>query len=188
MPAGSGIFGSCPCSGIQWALELFVWNAERLVRVTSIPSKLCVWKIDDNWANKPMASIESIFCIWMAHTAASLDQRNWELETLSGKFPDVGWQVCVDQLKPGPTLGQPLPAVNCLARVIARCHPGRTNSSSFFAASIDTLTSKKRNDAPVFYRAGNASGPASFNPPRHGAATMPPGCSRKTRQGWRPPP
>ena len=104
-PADTGIFGDCPRSGMLWALESLAWKPEQLVRVASILAKLCAWKIDDNWANKPMASLESIFRIWMPQTAASLDQRNQALETLAKKFPDVGWQVCVDQFDPGSTVG-----------------------------------------------------------------------------------
>ena len=105
-PADTGFFGDCPRSGILGALELLAWKPERLVRVTSILARLCAWKIDDNWANKPMESLKSIFRCWMPQTAASLDQRNRALERLTKKFPDVGWQVCIDQFDPGSTLGE----------------------------------------------------------------------------------
>ena len=88
-----------------WALELLAWKPEQLVRVTSILAKMCAWKIDDNWANKPMGTLESIFRFWMPQTAASLDQRNRALHRLTKKFPEVGWQVCVAQFDPGSTLG-----------------------------------------------------------------------------------
>ena len=104
-PADTGILGDCPRSGILWALELLAWKPERLVRVTTILAKLCAWQIDDNWANKPMGTLKSIFRFWMPQTAASLDQRNWALERLTKKFPEVGWQVCADQLDPSSTLG-----------------------------------------------------------------------------------
>ena len=106
-PADTGIFGECPRSGMLWALELLAWKPERLVRVTSILARLCAWQIDDNWANKPMGTLKSIFRFWMPQTAASLDQRNRALERLTKKFPDVGWQVCVDQFNPGSTIGHP---------------------------------------------------------------------------------
>ena len=104
-PADTGIFGDCPRSGMLWALELLAWKPERLVRVTSILAQLCAWQIDDNWANKPLGTLNSIFRFWMPQTAASLDQRNQALEWLTKKFPDVGWQVCVGQFDPGSTLG-----------------------------------------------------------------------------------
>ncbi len=104
-PTDTGILGDCRRSGMLWALELLAWKPERLVRVTSILAKLCAWRIDDNWANQPMGSLESIFRFWMPQTAASLDQRNRALERLTRKYPDVGWQVCVDQFNPGSTTG-----------------------------------------------------------------------------------
>ena len=104
-PADTGVFGDCPRSGMLWALELLAWKPERLVRVTSILARLCAWQIDDNWAYKPMGTLKSIFRVWMPQTAASLDQRNLALERLTKKFPEVGWQVCVDQFDPGSTLG-----------------------------------------------------------------------------------
>ena len=103
-PADAGFLGDCPRSGMLWALELLAWKPERLVRVTSILARLCAWKIDDNWANKPMGTLKSIFCCWVPETAASLDQRNRSLETLTKKFPDVGWKVCVDQCNPSSAI------------------------------------------------------------------------------------
>ena len=105
-PSDTGFFGDCPRSGMLGALELLAWKPERLVRVTSILARLCAWKIDDNWANKPMESLKSIFRFWMPQTAALVDQRNRALETLTKKFPEIGWQVCIDQFDPGSTLGE----------------------------------------------------------------------------------
>ena len=103
--ADTGFLGDCPRSGMLWALELLAWKPERLVRVASILARLCAWKIDDNWANKPMGTLKSIFRFWMPQTAASIDERNRALETLTKRLPDVGWQVCVNQFDPGSNLG-----------------------------------------------------------------------------------
>ncbi len=104
-PADTGIFGDCPRSGMLWALELLAWEPERLVPVTSILAKMCAWKIDDNWANKPLGTLSAIFRSWMPQTAASLGERKRALEFLVGRFPEVGWQVCLEQLGPGPAYG-----------------------------------------------------------------------------------
>ena len=104
-PANTGIFGDCPRSGMLWALQLLAWKPERLVRVMSILARLCKWRIDDNWASTPTGALEGIFRFWMPQTAASLDQRDRALETLTKKFPDVGWQICIAQFKPGSTIG-----------------------------------------------------------------------------------
>lgn len=105
VPADTGFFGGCPRSGMLWALELLAWKPERLLRVTTILAKMCAWKIDDNWGNKPMNTLESIFRWWMPQTSASLVQRSQALEKLAKKFPDVGWQVCIDQFNPGSSHG-----------------------------------------------------------------------------------
>lgn len=105
VPAGVGPFGGCPRTGMLWALELLAWKPERLFRITSILAKLCEWRVDDNWANKPMNTLQSIFRCGMPQTGASLEQRNQALEKLSRKFPDVGWQVCMGQFNSGLFLG-----------------------------------------------------------------------------------
>lgn len=104
-PTDLGIFGGCSRSGLLWALELLAWKPERLVRIAFILARLCAWKIDDNWTNKPSGSLESIFRCWMPQTAASVDERNRALETLTKRFPDVGWQICVGQFSPGTSIG-----------------------------------------------------------------------------------
>ena len=95
---GNGIFEGCPRTELLWALELLAWQPERVVRVASVLAKLCAWKIDDNWANTPMASLGSIFHCWMPQTAASVDQRKRALQTLTNTFPDVSWQICIGQI------------------------------------------------------------------------------------------
>ncbi len=105
VPAGVGPFGGCPRTGMLWALELLAWKPERLFRITSILAKLCEWRVDDNWANKPMNTLQSIFRCGMPQTGASLEKRNQALEKLTRKFPDVGWQVCMGQFNSGFFLG-----------------------------------------------------------------------------------
>ena len=105
-PADTGVFGECPRSGMLWALELLAWKPERLVRVTTILAELCAWPIDDNWTNKPLNTLKSIFRCWMPQTTASSAQRNQALETLTRKFPDVGWQICIGQFDLGPDIGR----------------------------------------------------------------------------------
>ena len=98
VPAGDAIFAGCPRTGLLWALELLAWKPEQLGRVAWVLAKLCAWKIDDNWAHTPMASLGSVLHCRMPQTAASVEQRNRALQTLTTKFPDVGWQLCIGQL------------------------------------------------------------------------------------------
>ena len=104
-PAGSGIFGGCPRTGLLWALECLAWSPQNLPRVITVLAQLSRTKIDDNWANKPIASLEAIFRSWMPQTATLLNDRVKALEMLTKHFPDIGWQICVEQFEPGSRLG-----------------------------------------------------------------------------------
>lgn len=92
-------------TGLLWALECLAWKPQHLLRVTKILAQLARQKIDDNWANKPEASLQAIFRSWMPQTAASVDQRGKALEMLTKRFPDVAWEICIEQIKPGSRIG-----------------------------------------------------------------------------------
>lgn len=104
-PASSGVFGSCPRTGLLWALECLAWKPQNLPRVTSILAQLSRTKINDSWANKPIGSLEAIFRSWMPQTAASLEERCKTLELLTKRYPDVAWEICIEQFNPGSRVG-----------------------------------------------------------------------------------
>ena len=100
-PAGSAMFGRCPRAGLLWALECLAWKPRRLGRVSAILARLSRTVIDDNWSNKPIASLEEIYRSWLPQTAASFAERMRSLETLVKRFPDIGWRICIGQLTTG---------------------------------------------------------------------------------------
>jgi addiction module HigA family antidote len=102
-PADGDIFGGCPRSGLLWALECLAWK--NLARVSAILARLARTKIDDNWANKPISSLGAIYRSWMPQTAASVEDRMKALEMLTKRFPDIGWQLCIEQFEPGSHVG-----------------------------------------------------------------------------------
>jgi addiction module HigA family antidote len=104
-PAGTGLFSRCPRTGLLWALECLAWKPETLPRVVTILGRLSRTRIDDNWGNKPIASLSAIFRCWMPQTAASLDERMKALELLARRFPDVAWKICLEQFAPGSRFG-----------------------------------------------------------------------------------
>lgn len=104
-PVSTGAFGRCPRTGLLWALECLAWKPQNLGRVTAVLAQLSRIRIDDNWANKPIASLEAIFRSWMPQTAASLEDRIKVLEMLAGRFPDIAWQICIEQFSPGHRVG-----------------------------------------------------------------------------------
>ncbi len=96
-PAGTGVFGSCPRTGLLWALETLAWKPEHLVRVSFILARLAERKIDDNWVNKPEYSLQSIFRCWMPQTAAPLAKRITALKAIATNYPAQAWKVCREQ-------------------------------------------------------------------------------------------
>lgn len=104
-PAESGIFGGPSRTSLLWALECLAWRPQDLPRVAQILASLSRPEIDDNWINKPEASLRAIFRSWMPQTAASVEQRFKVLRLLAKRFPDVAWQLCIDQVKPGIRTG-----------------------------------------------------------------------------------
>ncbi|MGV2129805.1 HigA family addiction module antitoxin [Agrobacterium vitis] len=94
----AGLFGFHSSRvGLLWALEGLAWNPTTLARAVLILGRLACVEINDNYGNKPIASLESIFRAWMPQTAADHDQRLKALMSLLEKFPSVGWKVCIDQ-------------------------------------------------------------------------------------------
>jgi len=105
-PVESSFFGSgCPRSGLLWALELLAWKPDNLRRVVDILARLSLKEINDNWGNKPEASLQAIFRGWMPQTSATLEQRTQALERLCKSYPSIGWSICVSQFDPGSTIG-----------------------------------------------------------------------------------
>lgn len=102
-PADVGPFGSPDRAGLLWALECLAWK--RLGRVNMILARLSETVIDDNWSNKPINSLESIYRSWLPQTAAPLADRIKSLEKLTRRFPDIGWQICMAQLQVGTQVG-----------------------------------------------------------------------------------
>jgi addiction module HigA family antidote len=105
-PVDGGSFWASPLrTGLLWALECLAWKPQNLPRVSCVLAQLSRPKIDDNWMNKPDASLRAIFRSWMPQTAASMEQRVKALETIIRRFPQVGWEICIDQIKPGSRFG-----------------------------------------------------------------------------------
>jgi addiction module HigA family antidote len=98
-------WGSPSRTGLLWALECLAWKPQNLPRVARILAQLSRPKIDDNWTNKPDASLQATFRSWMPQTAASVEQRMKALEMLARSFPDVAWKIGVEQIKPGSRIG-----------------------------------------------------------------------------------
>jgi len=105
-PVDSGsLWGSPARTGLLWALECLAWKPQNLPRVAQVLAELSLSKIDDNWTNKPDASLQAILRSWMPQTAASVDQRIKTLAKLATSFPPVAWEIALEQVKPGSRIG-----------------------------------------------------------------------------------
>ncbi len=91
-------FGGCPRTGLLWALETLAWKPERLIPVSLILARLAEIPINDNWGNKPGASLQAIYRSWMPQTAANIDERNQAMEAICNQYPNVGWRLIIDEL------------------------------------------------------------------------------------------
>jgi hypothetical protein len=90
---------------LLWALEGLAWNPYTLPRVALILAQLAEIEINDNWSNKPIHSLESIFRVGMPQTAADQDTRLRVMKLLADKFPCVAWKICSEQLDSGHKTG-----------------------------------------------------------------------------------
>jgi addiction module HigA family antidote len=104
-PAGSGVFGGCARTGLLWSLEGLAWNPETLARTALALAQLAEIEINDNWVNKPINSLKSIFSVWMPQTAADHDTRLMVVRLLANKFSNVTWKVCIELIDLGSQIG-----------------------------------------------------------------------------------
>src|SRR5690606_2755161 len=80
-----------------WALEGLAWSRETFPRAVMVLGNLAQIEINDNLANKPIASLQSIFRAWMPQTSATHEERVKAVQALMAKYPSVGWKICLDQ-------------------------------------------------------------------------------------------
>ena len=104
-PVENTLFSPCPRTGLLWALECLAWK--NLGRVSPILARLSSIEIHDNYANKPIASLESVYRCWLPQTAAPPEERINSLRVLAKRFPDIGWAICMAQLYGGPRMALP---------------------------------------------------------------------------------
>ena len=97
---------SPPRVELLWALESLAWSDEYLVRTADILARLAREEVGDNWTNSSMKSLGGIFRSWMPQASAPVDGRISVFNRLLEKFPDVGWELCVEQFSAGPKTGE----------------------------------------------------------------------------------
>ena len=101
-PASSQPFAHPARTGFLWALECVAWNPDYLSRVSVLLAELSRTEIDDNWADRPIGSLAGILRSWMPQTAAPVAKRIEVLQMLAERFPAIGWQLCLGEIRAGP--------------------------------------------------------------------------------------
>lgn len=97
MPVESSSFGASPDrTDVLWALELLAWSKAQVVDACYALAELCRYPCDDNWANKPFASLNDILLYWRPHTCLDVSERKKLLNALYKKYPKVGWSLAAN--------------------------------------------------------------------------------------------
>ncbi|MDI4662641.1 MULTISPECIES: HigA family addiction module antitoxin [Cobetia] len=104
-PVSPGPFSHPSRTGLLWALEGLSWNPVTLPRAARILARLAQVEINDNWTNKPINSLESIFRAWMPQTSASHETRISLMHNLAMSFPDIAWKLCIAQFENHSQIG-----------------------------------------------------------------------------------
>ena len=85
--------GSSPHSGLLWALEVVCWSPDHLGPASLALAKLQRVDPGGRLANRPLASLQSIFVFWVRHTSAPLAGKVAAIEAICQQVPDIGWQL-----------------------------------------------------------------------------------------------
>lgn len=89
----AGVFSSAPHTDLLFALETLAWNEDHLVRTVTVLAKLAHLDPGGKWANRPLASLRSIFLLWLPQTTAPLERRFRALDCIRERQPDIAWKV-----------------------------------------------------------------------------------------------
>ena len=96
-PMNALIFKTPSRSELLWALESLAWSETYLSRTVDVLARLSQVEIDDNWLNKPINSLASVFWFLAPQTSVPVDERIEVFNRFLEKFRDIGWILCVKQ-------------------------------------------------------------------------------------------
>ena len=96
-PMNALIFKTPPRSELLWAIESLAWSETYLSRTVDILARLSRVEINDNWLNKPINSLASVFWFLAPQTSVPVDERIEVFNRFLEKFRDIGWMLCVKQ-------------------------------------------------------------------------------------------
>ncbi|MCQ2314506.1 MAG: hypothetical protein MJZ56_04970 [Bacteroidales bacterium] len=86
-------------TNILFALEKLAWDEHYLSQVTAILFEIVHLKNESNYSNTPINTLSNIYNVWFPQTYVDVDGRNSILYTLSKKYPNNCFELCVKLLK-----------------------------------------------------------------------------------------
>ncbi len=86
-------------SDLLFCLESIAWSCELLPQVTDILLYLCKYPNNSNWTNRPINTLYNIYKFLLPQTFADFDNRFTILKSLSSKYPETIFTLCVKILK-----------------------------------------------------------------------------------------
>jgi hypothetical protein len=98
-------FGNPPPSahtGFLWALERLAWSTDHFNDVVLVLGRLAELDPGGAWANRPSATLSSIFFPLHPNTPASADQRLAVLDRLRRRAPGAAWRLMLSMLPDAP--------------------------------------------------------------------------------------
>ncbi len=99
-PVGPESFAMPRRTHLLWSLACLAWSPHLLSRVSYILARLSEIDMEDNWFPKPLTILNAVLHSWIPQTAAPLDERIQCLKMIIKRCPEVGWRLCVMQLRP----------------------------------------------------------------------------------------
>jgi len=96
-----GMFGGSHHTHLLWSLETLAWSPDHLCRVAVILAGLVMYDPGGRLANRPHASLRTIFLPWRPHTMASVTQRLSAIDAIHRLYPSVAFDLCVQLLPHG---------------------------------------------------------------------------------------
>ncbi len=95
----NGLFGpSSPHSGLLWALEVVAWSPEHFGQAVDLLARLDEVDPGGQLSNRPLGSLDDIFCPWHPENAVSGDRRLAALDALRQRHSGVAWKLMLSML------------------------------------------------------------------------------------------
>ena len=105
-PASTGVFGSCPRTGLLWALECLAWKPQNLARVTADSGAAFPHEdqrqLGEQADRKPRSRSSGPGCRRpLRRSRRGARRSNFSMK----RDPDIAWQICIEQFSPGSRMG-----------------------------------------------------------------------------------